>query len=42
MGYRLADRDGNRNDVTQLIPLLQAAPPVRGKHPHTPSVPPRM
>ncbi|MFF4083531.1 IS5 family transposase [Streptomyces sp. NPDC001777] len=22
---------GNRNDVTQLIPLLQAAPPVRGK-----------
>ncbi len=23
---------GNRNDVTQLIPLLQAVPPVRGKH----------
>lgn len=22
---------GNRNDVTQLIPLLQAIPPVRGK-----------
>ena len=22
---------GNRNDVTQLIPLLQAVPPVRGK-----------
>jgi hypothetical protein len=23
---------GNRNDVTQLIPLLEAVPPVRGKH----------
>ncbi|CAM5592162.1 hypothetical protein Sgou_42870 [Streptomyces gougerotii] len=23
--------DGNRNDVTQLIPLLQSVPPVRGK-----------
>jgi transposase len=22
---------GNRNDITQLIPLLQAVPPVRGK-----------
>jgi transposase len=22
---------GNRNDVTQLIPLLQAVPPVRGR-----------
>ncbi len=22
---------GNRNDVTQLIPLLQAVPPVRGE-----------
>jgi hypothetical protein len=22
---------GNRNDVTQLIPLLKAVPPVRGK-----------
>ncbi|MDP9868888.1 transposase [Streptosporangium brasiliense] len=22
---------GNRNDVTQLVPLLQAVPPVRGK-----------
>lgn len=22
---------GNRNDVTQLIPLLEAVPPVRGK-----------
>ncbi len=22
---------GNRNDVTQLIPLLQAVPPIRGK-----------
>jgi hypothetical protein len=22
---------GNRNDVTQLIPLLDAVPPVRGK-----------
>jgi transposase len=22
---------GNRNDVTQLIPLLQAIPPIRGK-----------
>ncbi|NEW76802.1 transposase [Streptomyces rapamycinicus] len=22
---------GNRNDVTQLIPLIQAIPPVRGK-----------
>jgi transposase len=22
---------GNRNDVTQLMPLLQAVPPVRGK-----------
>lgn len=24
---------GNRNDVTHLIPLLQAVPPVRGKRP---------
>ncbi|GAA2928814.1 hypothetical protein GCM10010446_11660 [Streptomyces enissocaesilis] len=23
---------GNRNDVTQLIPLIQAVPPIRGKH----------
>jgi transposase len=23
---------GNRNDVTRLIPLVQAVPPVRGKH----------
>ncbi|GHA67505.1 hypothetical protein GCM10010372_78840 [Streptomyces tauricus] len=23
---------GNRNDVTQLVPLLEALPPVRGKH----------
>ena len=23
--------DGNRNDVTRLIPLLDAVPPVRGK-----------
>ncbi|REE57724.1 DDE family transposase [Streptomyces sp. 3212.3] len=23
--------DGNRNDVTQLLPLLDAAPPVRGQ-----------
>jgi transposase len=22
---------GNRNDVTQLLPLLQAVPPIRGK-----------
>jgi hypothetical protein len=22
---------GNRNDVTQLIPLIQAVPPIRGK-----------
>ena len=22
---------GNRNDVTQLIPLLQAVPPIRGR-----------
>ena len=23
---------GNRNDVTQLMPLVQAIPPVRGRH----------
>lgn len=23
---------GNRNDVNQLVPLLEAVPPVRGKH----------
>ena len=25
---------GNRNDVTQLIPLIQAVPPIRGKRGH--------
>ena len=24
---------GNRNDVTQLLPLIQAIPPVRGRRP---------
>jgi hypothetical protein len=28
---------GNRNDVTQLIPLLQAVPPVRGQPTSTPA-----
>ena len=23
---------GNRNDVTQLLPLIEAIPPVRGRH----------
>jgi hypothetical protein len=23
--------DGNRNDITQLIPLVDAIPPVRGR-----------
>jgi hypothetical protein len=28
---------GNRNDVTQLIPLLQAVPPIRGARTPTPA-----
>jgi hypothetical protein len=23
--------DGNRNDVTRLLPLIEAVPPIRGK-----------
>jgi transposase len=30
---------GNRNDVTQLIPLLQAVPPIRGKRGRPPRRP---
>jgi transposase len=24
--------DGNRNDITQMVPLVDAIPPVRGRH----------
>lgn len=37
-GVPLAATGGNRNDVTQLIPLLQAVPPVRGKRGAGPGV----
>ena len=31
---------GNRNDITQLMPLIAAIPPVRGRHVTGPARPP--
>jgi transposase len=33
---------GNRNDVTQLLPLLQAVPPIRGKRGRPRQRPPKV